>query len=699
MTSFAQDPDGGQFTRAEAPPPSTREGAAEDRTATRTAWLEVARTAITSRMIDEIEESELFPSRKITNQFSARGHELVQAIVAQQLHHQHDAAQGYYRSRPLLLGAGLTAREAFASSLARTTGRSAGRDVGVILSLPPRRGVTILPGIGDVGGQYTVVAGWAQAIAHRATELGEREWNGAIAVALGGDASVATGGFWSALTLATTLSLPMLFVIEDNGIAISTPSTLQTPGGNIASNLEGFDNLRVLDASGTDPFECWRVVEQGVNHVRTRRSPALVRARVTRLCSHSALEARAPVPEGTRDPIAELRAFMESAGLLDEQGWAGLESATRRALRDALDQALSDSLPDPAHVRQHLFASGVGQRTAPCHVAPARTNQTLTFKQAVRHVLEQELTRDPRVVVLGEDVGAKGGVHGVTAGLHARFGSARVMDTSLSEEGIIGRSVGMALAGLRPVPEIQFRKYLDTATEQINNCGTLRWRTAGAFAAPVVVRVPVGHHARVNDPWHSVSAESVLARAIGWRVAFPSNAGDAAGLLREALRGDDPTFFLEHRNLLASSRASSADPGPEHVLPFGRARVVSDGTQVTVITWGDMVYRALDAAATLGAGTVEVIDLRSLAPWDVEAVVGSVRKTGRCLVLHEDTLTGGFGAEIAAVVAREAFLHLEAPVERVGSPDVPLAYDHGLADATLPRVEDIAARLSWLMAY
>ena len=674
---------------------------AADPRALRAAWLEVARTVLTSRTIDLIEETELLPKGKLRHQFSARGHELVQAVLAQHLRHPHDAAMGYYRSRPFFLGAGLTAREALAGSLGQATGRTGGRDVGVVLNLPARRGVTVLPTTGDVGGQYTPVAGWAQAIGYHTTELRDAAWAGAIAVAMGGDASVATGGFWSALTLATTLSLPVLFVVEDNGIGISTPSWLQTPGGDIARNLSGFQNLRTFDGSGSDPEACWRLVAAAVAYVRTERRPALLRAKVTRLCGHSGLDAQSVPPEGAVDPLAELRTFTASRELITPGAWLQLEQSVTQEVRSALSEALADSAPEPAAIRTHLFSV---QKTQGAPEEQALTDgeipgSAVTMKESVRLTLEQELQQNPRLLLLGEDIGRKGGVHGMTAGLQARFGAARVADTSLSEEGIIGRSVGMALAGLLPVPEIQFRKYLDAATEQINNCGTLRWRTAGAFAAPMVVRIPVGYHARVSDPWHSVSGEAVLAHSLGWRIAFPSNARDAAGLLREALRGGDPTFFLEHRNLLVSGRAAAPHPGAAYTLGFGRARVVRPGTRVTVVTWGDMLYRVLDAAARLDADAVEVIDLRTLVPWDREAVLQSVAKTGRCLIAHEDGLTAGFGAEIAAAVGEGAFLHLEAPVARIAVPDCPIPYQRELLDAVLPGVDGIAARLTALLAY
>ena len=311
----------------------------------------------------------------------------------------------------------------------------------------------------------------------------------------------------------------------------------------------------------------------------------------------------------------------------------------------------------------------------------------MRFAEAVRRTLASELKANPKLVVFGEDVGRKGGVHLVTEGLQKRFGGERVFDTSLSEEGIIGRAVGMALSGLVPVAEIQFRKYADPAHEQLNNCGTMRWRTANRFAAPIVVRMPGGFGKDVGDPWHSSRGEVTWAHAIGWQVAMPSNAADAVGLLRAAMRSRNPTIFFEHRSLLMTSDGSARYPGDDYVLPFGRANRLREGDGITVVTWGAMVHRCVEAAANF-SGDVDLLDLRTIAPWDREAVLESVRRTGRCLIVHEDTPTAGFGAEIAAVLAREAFWFLDAPIERLTVEDVPMPYHPVLLDAVLPTATD-----------
>jgi 2-oxoisovalerate dehydrogenase E1 component len=667
----------------------------ETRTATsltaRLDWDRIAADVLRSRLLDELEEHELAPTSEVPYQFSARGHELAQVLLAHHLSHPHDAATVYYRSRPFLLAAGLTLTEALAAGMGKQDSPSHGRDVGVVFSLPPRRGVTVLPASGDVGAQYTPAAGWAQACVYRRDTLKEADWDGALAVALGGDGSVAANGFWSALTIATTLQLPLLFFIEDNAYGLSVPSRLQTPGGDIAANLRSFHGLHVLSGSGTEPDETSALVTEAVGFVREGRGPCLLRLVVPRLSGHTFVDNQAykseaeRLEESRRDPLPRLEQHVGG------ERWRALREQAEADVRLALEEARAQPVSAEAPTR-HLFFEGRvedGDRR-PAQAGPTSVGgRRLNLIEAVRSVMEEELAANPKAVVFGEDVGAKGGVHGATAGLQVRFGEARVFDTSLSEEGIVGRAIGMSLAGLRPIPEIQFRKYADPATESINDAGTLRWRTAGAFETPMVVRMPVGFGKRVGDPWHSVSGEAVFAHTLGWRIAYPSNAADAAGLFRAALRMRDPVLFLEHRALLDSPAARRPDPGAGHVLPFGRAGRLQEGQAMTLVTWGALVYPAMEAAGRR-PGQVEVLDLRTICPWDAEAVLASVRRTGRILVVHEDAWTAGFAGEILATVAAEAFADLDAPPRRLTTPDCPIPYSPDLMIRVLPSVEQIA---------
>ncbi len=648
-------------------------------------------------------------------QFSARGHDVAQIILGSLVNHRHDAAGAYYRSRPFLLSLGLPLDDAFGSPLGRSGGFSDGRDIGVVCNLPNRNGPVVLPMSGDVGSQYTPAVGWAQSTQYHRDVLGDATWDGAIAVALGGDASVATSGFWSALTIATTLKLPMLFYIEDNNLGISVSGDMQTPGANIARNLASFGNLLLRDGDGTDPHETATLLAEGVAHVRAGHGPALVRLTVPRLSSHSGPDNqkgyRTPdeiAADTARDPLPKLREYLVPA-FMSAQEWGELEDEVTHDVQAALAAARARALPDPARIAQFVYADdstesheamGGLSRDERARLGgsdqPAQGGDLLRVAEAIRRTLRHELEANPKLLVFGEDVGRKGGVHLVTEGLQKQFGTERVFDTSLSEEGIIGRASGMAIAGLMPVAEIQFRKYADPATEQLNNTGTMRWRTANRFAAPMVVRMPGGFGKDVGDPWHSLSDEVRFAHAYGWQVVMPSNAADAVGLLRAAMRSPNPTIYFEHRSLLMTGDGSARYPGDDYVLPLGRARVVREGTDLTLISWGAMVHRCVEASAQFG-DTVELLDLRTIAPWDRAAVLDSVKKTGRCMIVHEDNLTAGFGAEIAATVAQESFWHLDAPVQRIAPRDIPMPYHPVLLDAVLPNVDEISASIAQLL--
>ncbi len=615
-----------------------------------------------------------------------------------------------------MLTQGLTPEDAVAATMARAGAPNGGRDIGVVFSLPRRTRATVLPMSGDVGAQYTPAMGWSHAIRYRSEVLGEAEWAGALAVALGGDGSCATPGFWAALNMSTTGRLPYLFYIEDNAYAISVESRFQTPGRNIAANLASYRDLLILDGDGTEPATAAELIGQAVSHVRDGHGPALLRLSVPRLAGHSVQDNQAyksadtVAAEEARDPLPKLMAHLVPS-LLSAAEWAALESEVEQEVVAEVERAKAQPEGDPATATRFAFSTpdamqiqgGVRPEGAglpldfdgqPRPPEPVRLNMVDT----VRMTLEAEMARSPRILVFGEDVGAKGGVHGVTRDMQLRFGPERVSDTALTEEGIIGRATGLALAGLLPVPEIQFRKYADPATEQLNDCGTVRWRTNGRFAAPMVVRIPVGFSPATGDPWHSVSDESVLAHSVGWHVVMPSDAEDAAGLLRTALRGDDPVYFLEHRALYFGVEARRPYPGDDYMVPFGVAAVRRPGSELTVVTWGAMVHRCLEAAEAV-AGSVEVLDLRTIVPWDRAAVLASVVKTGRCLVVHEDNLTAGFGAEIAAAVTEECFTALDAPVRRVAGPDCPVPYSISMMDGVVPNVARIRAAMSDLLAY
>ncbi|MFA5488482.1 MAG: transketolase C-terminal domain-containing protein [Candidimonas sp.] len=675
-----------------------------------TDWEQVAYLTLLSRALDHMEETRLVPEKKVLYQFSARGHDMAQILLGMQLTGKYDAACGYYRSRPLLLAIGVDPVEALGSAMGRAGGYSDGRDIGVVFNYPNPNGASALPMCGGVGTQYTPTAGWAQALRYYVDTLGKEEYARDIAVVLGGDGSVASNGFWSALTIATTQQLPMLFYIEDNGYGISVPSTFQTPGGDIAANLASWKGLTIFNGDGTNPADAARLTCEAVEFVRKQRKPAMLRLTMPRLEGHSFQDTQGYKDEEIirkewqRDPLPKLKDHLVPS-LLSEHDWQALTERAEAAAEDARARAEARGIADPQSVLRHVFDDGelqqMGGQYRHGYTRPASTEQAqesgqrINMVTAIRKTLDHELSINERVVLFGEDIGPKGGVHAVTLGLQQKYGAGRVFDTSLSEEGIIGRAVGMALAGLVPVPEIQFRKYAEPATEQINDCGTIRWRTNNRFAAPIVVRVPGGYF-KCGDPWHSQTNEVAFVHQPGWKVAVPSNAADAVGLLRASLRGNDPVIFFEHRAMLDHAWARRPYPGDDYVLPFGKAQFTRAGDRITLVTWGAMVYRCEQAAEGVSA---DVIDLRTLMPWDREAVLASVRKTRRCLIVHEDLGTAGFGAEIAAVVADEAFMDLDAPVSRLTMPDIPSPHNPVLLDWAVPSTDRIRKKILELLEF
>ena len=674
-------------------------------------WKNIAYYTLLSRALDNMEETKLVPEKKVLYQFSARGHDMAQVMLGLKMNNPVDAGCGYYRSRPFLLSLGVDVVDALGSSMGRAGGYSDGRDIGVVFNYPNKAGASALPMCGGVGAQYTPAAGWAQAVEYCRSVLKDPEYDEAMSVVLGGDGSVASNGFWAALTIATTQKLPMLFYIEDNGYGISVPSDFQTPGGDISKNLKSWTGLKIFSGDGTEPAEAAQLIDKAVSHVRSKRAPVLLRLTVPRLQGHSFQDTQQYKSEDfvesewQRDPLPRLKSYLVPA-FMAENEWTELEERALATAEQARIEAEDRPVADPSTVQKNIFSEPGDLQTegglwANGYQAPQSTEEAqpegarINMVTAIRKVLDHELSINEKVVVFGEDVGPKGGVHAVTLGLQDKYGDERVFDTSLSEEGIIGRAVGMALAGLMPVPEIQFRKYAEPATEQINDCGTIRWRTNNRFAAPMVVRIPGGYF-KCGDPWHSQTNEVAFVHQPGWKVAVPSNAEDAVGLLRSGLRGNDPVIFFEHRAMLDESWARRPYPGDDYVLPFGKARTTMSGDDLTIVTWGAMVPRCEQAAM---GKSVEVIDLRTLMPWDKEAVLESVSRTNRCLIVHEDLQTAGFGAEIAAVIADEAFMDLDAPVARLTMPDIPSPHNPVLLDSVVPSVERIAAKIDELVSF
>jgi 2-oxoisovalerate dehydrogenase E1 component len=546
-----------------------------------------------------------------------------------------------------------------------------------------------------------------------------------IAYVSGGDGSTSEGEFHEALNAASLRRTPVLFLIEDNGYAISVPVEVQTAGGSISKLVANFPHLHVEECDGTDPLESYAVLGRAVAHCRARRGPALVHAHVTRPYSHSLSddEKLYKTPEdrdaeARRDPVPKFGLFLVREGILDEHDMETLEANVEREVLEATDRALTAESPAADSIRACVYSPDVDPTGKQFEAVPKFNGHpqgaTKTMVEMVSATLADEMARDERVVVFGEDVAdcgreenlacvkGKGGVFKATAGLQRHYGSARVFNTPIAEAAIVGRAIGMAIRGLRPVAEIQFFDYIWPAMMQLRDeLPLVRWRSMGHFKCPAVVRVAIGGYLTGGGIYHSQSGEVTFTHIPGLRVVMPSTALDLCGLLRTAIRADDPVLFLEHKHLYRQPYNRSSYPGADFTIPFGKARVAREGTDVSIITYGAVVHRAEVAAAELAREgvSVEIIDLRSLNPYDWESIAASVSKTNRSIVAYEDWRSWGYGAEIAARIAEELFEELDAPVRRVAAEDTFCAYNPKLEDAILPQSHDIVRAVRELAAY
>ncbi|MGI4852556.1 MAG: alpha-ketoacid dehydrogenase subunit alpha/beta [Janthinobacterium lividum] len=539
-----------------------------------------------------------------------------------------------------------------------------------------------------------------------------------------GEGSTSQGEFWEALNTASNNKLPVIFVVEDNGYAISTPVETNTPGGNISRLVANFPNFHFAEIDGTDPIASYEAMQDAVAYCRAGNGPALVHGHVIRPYSHalsdderwyrhaSELEA-----DALRDPLVRMQALLLQEGALTEEELNTLHREVEDEVRAAADVALAAPLPLVENIERHVYSEDLQPTSSVFDTEPVDGDTDHTIADLINHTLRDEMQRDERIVVFGEDVAdasrdehlrtgaikGKGGVFKITAGLQTEFGSDRVFNSPLAEANITGRAIGMAVRGLKPVVEIQFFDYIWPAVHQMRNeLSVIRWRSNGVHSAPLVMRVPIGGYLTGGSIYHSQSGESIFTHTPGIRVVMPSNAQDAAGLLRTAIRCDDPVLFLEHKRLYREGYGRAPYPGPDYAIPFGKAKIVRTGTDVTLVTYGAVVPRAMQAAQRLAREKgieVEVIDLRSLSPYDFEAIAESVRKTSRVIIAHEDMRSWGFGAEVAARVADELFHDLDAPVRRVASRDTFVAYQPILEDAILPQPEDLFRAVVDLAAF
>ncbi len=675
------------------------------------------RLAWISRLLDD-REIALQKQSRVYFQISGAGHEALLLGLARELRPGSDWFFPYYRDRALMLGLGVTPEEILLQAVGSSADpSSAGRQMPCHWG---HRRLNVVTQSSPTGSQCLPAVGCAEAsryIARRDLPGCSAEGDEVTYVSLG-EGATSEGEFWESLNTACTLALPIVFVVADNGYAISVPSAEQSPAP-ISELVAGFRGLAVHTVDGCDYLEVRARAPEIVASVRAGTGPALIHAKVTRPYSHSSADTQAKyrsvdelADETARDPITLLEHALVTGGVLGDADVAAIREEARQVVADASRAALAGPRPDPATVTDQVWAL---PETDPGleEDADAASGDVVALGEAIKRTLHDAMARDERIRVFGEDVAdareavlanveGKGGVFGTTFGLQREFGIARCYNTPLAEANIVGRAVGQAVRGLRPVPEVQFFDYIWPAMQQIRSeAATVRWRSNGEFTCPMVLRVPIGGYLTGGAIWHSQSGESIFAHIPGLVVVMPSRAADAVGLLRTAIECEDPVLFLEHKHLLRQPYTKTTMPGPDHRVALGSARVARPGRDVTVVTWGATVERSLQAAGTLAdeGADVGVVDLRSIRPWDTQTVADAVASTGRLLVVHEDTLTAGFGAEVAAWVGEHCFADLDAPVRRLAALDTHVAYEPTLERAILPQVDDIVSAARELLAF
>src|SRR5512138_1121292 len=677
-----------------------------------------------SRKVDD-KEIQLKRQNKIYFQINSAGHEAVTTAAGMLVKPAYDWFDCYYRDRAFCLQIGVTPYEMFLQSVgAKDDPSSAGRQMPAHWG---SRRLNLISKSSCTGTQFLHAVGAAEGGARlsRIPELAARgEFrNDEIVFVSGGEGQTSEGEFWESLSTACNLKLPVLYLIEDNGYAISVPVEVNTPGGSISKLLTGFPDLWISEVDGCDFLESYEALRGAVEHCRARRGPALVHAHVIRPYSHSLSDDEALYRtkeererELARDPVTTFARFLLGEGILSEASLARLREEVETEVNAAADRALAAELPAPESAYDFVYSPDVDPTSDAFSTKPAIAEgaPTTTMVDLLNACMRDEMKRDPRIVMFGEDVAdasreevlaeckGKGGVFKVTHNLQRLYGKERVFNAPLAEANIVGRAIGMALRGLKPVVEIQSYDYIWPGFMQIRDeLSMMRYRSNNHWSCPVVIRVPIGGYLKGGAPYHSQTGETLFTHTPGLRVVLPATAEDANGLLRTAIRCEDPVLFLEHKHLYRQVYNKGKDPGPNFMVPLGKAKVVREGTDVSVIACGALVQRSLSAAKVAAERgiDVEVVDLRSLNPLDMETIAASVRKTNRVVIAHEDALSWGIGSEIAARIADEMFPWLDAPVKRVGSLDTWVAYSPQLEDAILPQTENVLSAIESIAHY
>jgi 2-oxoisovalerate dehydrogenase E1 component len=656
----------------------------------------VYRLMVTARQIDT-KLLTMLKQGKASFHIGVSGHEAAQIAVAQNMRAGLDWSYPYYRNLAYCLTLGFRIEDAMLDFLFREEAPStAGRQMYAHWG---HKELRIVSQSSPTGTQFLQAVG---------TAIGcKREQKGEIVYVSAGEGTTSQGDFHEALNWAAREKLPIVFMIEDNGYAISVPIREQTAGQSAYKLAAGYEGLIRYDVDGTDYFEMKRIADEAITKARNGEGAVLINAKVVRLLPHSSSDdhSKYRTPEELaedqkRDCILRFEERVISEQVFSQEELNAIKADAKQKIDDAATWAESRPVPKVETVTKHVYSD------EPLNLpfeASTPSGAPIVMVDAINHALDEELAHNPKMLIYGEDVaGGKGGVFTATRNLTAKHGAERVFNSPLAESSIVGTAIGLAVMGFKPVVEIQFGDYIFPAMMQIRNeLAMMRYRSNGKWKCPVVIRVPVGGYIH-GAHYHSQNIEAFFAHIPGLIILFPSNATDAKGLLKTACRADDPVLFLEHKYLYRQGFAKTPEPDENYFTPIGKAKVVREGRDLSVITYGALVQRALEASRKLEQEgiSVEVIDLRSILPYDKEAIVKSVKKTSKVLVAHEDMLTQGFGAEIAAFIAEHCFQYLDAPVMRLGALDVAaVPYADNLEDAVLPNDKKVYDALKELAQF